>query len=201
MKIIAPQPRRLCRPIKRAIACGLLLLTSFLRPATASAFDWQDGCRPFIAPAELYYHLPRGLLGAMAVVESGRFGIPYPWALNIAGQSVMARDYRDAAKKLRDSNGLARRDIAIGCLQIHMAYHLAPFGAPEWALHPRYNVWYGAMFLHRLAAEYGDWPRAIAHYHASDPTAQRRYLCQIAAVLERGAPATRRALALPLCAY
>jgi hypothetical protein len=167
--------------------------------APVLAFDWQDSCRPFIAPAEIYYHLPAGLLAAMAVVESGRNGIPYPWALNIAGQPVMAVDYADAARLLRERDGSIRRDIAIGCLQIHMAYHLLPFGAPEWALHPRYNVWYAAQFLRRLGERYGNWTAAIAHYHASDPSAQTVYLCRVAGQLQRIAPQTRHSLALPLC--
>ena len=97
----------------------------------ARAIDWQDGCRPFIAPAEQYYRLPPGLLSAIALVESGRGGVPYPWALNLAGQAVMAADYAEAARMLRDAKGRPRRDIAIGCMQIHMQYHLSSFNQPD----------------------------------------------------------------------
>jgi hypothetical protein len=183
----------------RPLACLTVLLGALAMGKPVLAFDWQDSCRPFIAPAETYYRLPAGLLAAMAVVESGRKGIPYPWALNIAGQPVMAEDYAGAARLLRERDGSARRDIAIGCLQIHMGWHLQPFGAPEWALHPRYNVWYAALFLSQLRQRYGTWVPAIAHYHASDPIAQRTYLCRIADQLQRTAPETRRGLGLSLC--
>ena len=174
-------------------------LVPVMAAAGAAAAEPEYDCRSFIAPAERYYGLPSGLLGAMAMVESGYGGAPYPWALNIGGASVMAPDYAAAARLLRSSDGRIRRDVAIGCLQIHMGWHLASFGAPEWALLPRYNVWYAALYLRQLGGQYGDWVRAIAHYHASDPAAEARYLCQVALQLQKTAPSTRHALGLPLC--
>lgn len=186
------------RPPLRSFAL-LLALSATGRPASGATVNPQEDCRSFIAPAERYYGLPPGLLAAMAMVESGRGGIPYPWALNIAGQAVMAPDYQQAARLLRLRDGRVRRDVAIGCLQIHMSYHLDVFGAPEWALLPRYNVWYAALFLYRLAGQYGSWREAVAHYHASDPTAQNRYLCAVAGQLQHSSPATGQAIGLALC--
>jgi len=183
-------------PILRRLALAALILGG---AGEVRAGEGEDDCRPFIAPAERYYALPSGLLGAMAMVESGYRGMPHPWALNLAGQAVMAPDFASAARLLRAPDGRIRRDVAIGCLQIHMGWHLAPFGAPEWALLPRYNVWYAALFLHRLGEQYGSWRAAVAHYHASDPDAERRYLCRVSAQLQRAAPATRIAVGLPLC--
>jgi len=80
-----------------------------------------------------------------------------------------------------------------------MGWNLTSFGAPEWALLPRYNVWYAALYLRQLGGQYGDWLRAIAHYHASDPAAEARYLCQVARQLQKSAPSTRHALGLSLC--
>jgi soluble lytic murein transglycosylase-like protein len=154
---------------------------------------------PFIPVAEQYYHLPPGLLLAIALTESGQDGAPHPWALNIAGQAVIAPSYRAAAAMLRSVDGRPRRDIAIGCMQIHMQYHLDRFGEPEWALHPRYNVWYAALYLDQLRRQYGNILSAIAHYHGSDPVAQRDYLCRVSNHLSRTAPATRDALGLGSC--
>jgi hypothetical protein len=161
--------------------------------------DWAHGCLPFIAAAERHYGLPAGLLEAMALTESGQRGAPYPWALNIAGQPVAVRSYEEAAQRLRFNDGRPRRDVAVGCMQIHMQYHLDSFVDPEWALHPRYNVWYAALFLDRLHRRYGDWLAAIAHYHASESLAQRSYLCRVAAHLQHTGPATRQALGLGAC--
>jgi hypothetical protein len=165
----------------------------------AAAVGWAEGCLPFLAPAEQYYHLPAGLLHAIALTESGQRGEPYPWALNIGGQPVIAPSYQAAASLLRQADGQPRRDVAIGCMQIHMQYHLNRFIEPEWALHPQYNVWYAALYLDGLRRQYGDILSAIAHYHASDRAAQRVYLCRVAFHLTQTSPATRRALGLETC--
>lgn len=196
-------PRLLRRAALGAAVLGTAVLgTAVLAPraeAGATAVDWAAGCLPFIAPAERYYRLPPGLLEAIALTESGQEGAPYPWALNIAGQAVIAPTYQAAASLLRATDGRPRRDVAIGCMQIHMQYHLDRFVEPEWALHPRYNVWYAALYLDQLRRQYGDMISAIAHYHGSAPAAQRDYLCRIAAHLASTGPATREALGLNTC--
>ncbi len=186
--------RILSLPITLALAAVLGGL-----PAAAATVAWGQGCMPFIGQAEAYYALPAGLLEAVALTESGQHGAPYPWALNIGGQAIAAGTYREAAGLLRRADGRPRRDVAIGCMQIHMQYHLDSFVEPEWALDPRHNVWYGARFLDQLRRQYGDWISAIAHYHGSDLAAQRSYLCQVARHLQRTGPATRANLGLSAC--
>lgn len=178
---------------------GGLLLLWLGSTAWATPVPWAEGCQPYMPEAEAYHHLPSGLLQAVALAESGREGEPYPWSLNIAGQPVRAKDYAEAALLLRDPAGQPRRDVAIGCMQIHMFYHLDSFIDPEWALHPRYNVWYAALFLARLRQQHGNWPAAIRHYHASDPRAGADYLCRVSGYLVKGAPATANALGLASC--
>lgn len=136
-------------------------------------------CRAYIPGAERYYDLPPGLLSAVAAVESGH----YPWTINLAGKAVATPDFASAAKLLRSADGLPRRDVAVGCLQIHMRYHLQKFPAPEWALVPAYNVWYGAGLLRELKDRYGDWETAVGHYNASDPAARKLYVSQVASRL------------------
>ncbi|PKU26305.1 transglycosylase SLT domain-containing protein [Telmatospirillum siberiense] len=186
---------------RHALSAALLMAAACAAglPARAAVVGWEEGCLPFIPPAERYYHLPPGLLQAIALTESGQEGAPYPWALNIAGQPVIAPSYQAAAGHLRDAEGRPRRDIAVGCMQIHMQYHLDRFIEPEWALHPRYNVWYAALYLDTLRRQYGDMASAIAHYHGSDPIAQRDYLCRVSAHLANTAPATRESLGLAIC--
>jgi len=181
----------------RRIATSGIACLSPLFPA--KAVGWAEGCLPFIPAAEQYYHLPKGLLLAIALTESGQEGSPHPWALNIAGRPVIAPTYQAAAASLRSADGQPRRDVAIGCMQIHMQYHLDRFVEPEWALHPRYNVWYAALFLDTLHRQYGNILSAIAHYHGSDPAAQRDYLCRVSSHLARTAPATRETLGLGSC--
>ena len=161
----------------------VILATLPVCPGVAAVVDWAAGCQPFLPQAERYYHLPAGLLQAIALTESGQDGEPYPWSLNIGGQAVAAPSYQAAARLLRDDQGRPRRDVAVGCMQIHMQYHLNRFVDPEWALHPRYNVWYAAEFLDRLRRRHGSMVAAVAHYHGSDPAAQAHYLCLVASHL------------------
>jgi hypothetical protein len=167
--------------------------------ARAGPPAWPGACEPPILAAERFYRLPAGILEAIALTESGSHGAPYPWALNLAGRPVMSPSRDAAAGLLRGPNGIARRDVAVGCMQIHMRYHLAGFAKPESALEPARNVWYGAAFLDGLHRRLGDWASAIAQYHASDPKAQRAYVCRVAGQLAHTGPLTRQALGLDLC--
>jgi hypothetical protein len=194
-----PQSLRRPKPIAGGFRLAVVVAALLSgRPAAAAAPE--TACRPFIGPAERFYRLPAGLLEAIALTESGRDGNPFPWALNIGGQPVMANGYQAAAALLRWPDGTPRRDVAVGCMQIHMQYHLERFGAPEWALQPANNVWYGAMYLQELRQHYGDWVAAVAHYHGSDPAAERDYLCRVALNLAATAPTTGAALGLTSCA-
>lgn len=179
----------------RLLAFAVALATMSAAGGAAWAADIAGGaeCLPFIHQAEDYYHMPQGLLEAIALTESGQAGKPYPWSLNVAGRPVFAPSYQAATRWLRSPDGRPRRDVAIGCMQIHMRFHLTSFGNPEWALLPRYNVWYAAQYLQSLHNTYGDWETAVAHYNASDPVAQRQYLCRVAGHLPDSGP--RRAIA------
>lgn len=173
-------------------------LSVFGFPGTALAGPQaEDSCSSHLPAAESRYGIPRGLLSAIALTESGNEGEPYPWAFNLGGQPRFAEDYAAAVRLLRDRGGAPRRDMAVGCMQIHMRYHLASVGSPEWILQPRNNVLYAAAFLRRLFDQYGDWRLAVGHYNASDPAAQHLYQCQVGRSLARIAPATAAALALP----
>lgn len=157
----------------------------------------ERGCSAYLAEAQAQYRLPPGLLEAIALTESGQDGRPYPWALNIGGQPVMAASFQAAAAMLRRADGRPRLDAAVGCMQIFMRYHLESVETPEWVLEPRNNVWYAAGFLRQLFDQYGDWRSAVGHYNASDPVAQRVYVCQVTRSLQKIAPDTARDLNFP----
>jgi hypothetical protein len=162
-----------------------------------SAVPPDGRCSTYLPAAERFYQIPTGLLTAIALTESGRGREPDPWALNIGGQAQFADSYESAARLLRDRRGAPRLDAAVGCMQIYMRYHLSTMASPEWALRPRNNVWYAAGFLRRLFDQYGDWRSAAAHYNASDPAAQRTYLCRVGRSLALTDPETARTLSLP----
>lgn len=144
-------------------------------------------CVPHIRQAEAYLRIPQNLLLAISLVESAYQGYPHPWALNIAGQAHFATDFKAAARLLRDGQGRPRRDVDVGCMQIHMGSHLHRFsGHPELALIPKNNVWYAGTLLVELRQQSVNWSQAVARYHNwSDSTRQRTYLCSVIAMWNR----------------
>ena len=186
-----------CSGARRSALLSAMVLVVCSSRAGAVPSLPEDRCTTYLPAAEQYYHIPSGLLSAIALTESGVNGRPEPWALNLGGEQAIESDYASAARRLRDSDGRPRQDAAIGCMQIHMRYHLANVGAPEWVLKPRNNVWYAAGFLKQLFDQYGSWKSAVAHYNASDSTAQRAYLCRVSASLASTAPRTAAALRMP----
>jgi hypothetical protein len=185
------------RLVRTCFLLAAAVVALFSGRAGHAAEPPDERCSDFLPAAERFYQIPTGLLTAIALTESGRGGEPDPWALNIGGQAQFAGSYAGAARLLRDRGGAPRLDAAVGCMQIYMRYHLPGIDSPEWALRPRNNVWYAAGFLRRLFEQYGDWRSAAAHYNASDPAAQRVYLCQVGRSLALAAPETAKTLALP----
>jgi len=189
-------PSRRLRGLCACLALVAALSVAWSCLAAEPAALGDERCMDYLPDAERYYDIPKGLLTAIALTESGRDGRPDPWALNIDGQAQFATSYAVAVRLLRDATGAPRLDAAVGCMQIYMRYHLADVGAPEWVLKPRNNVRYAAAFLRRLFDQYGDWRSAVAHYNAADWTAQQTYLCQVGKALALVAPRTAEALSL-----
>src|SRR3546814_8687317 len=92
------------------VACAV---SAFATPALA-----QDGisCSKLIADTENRRQIPRGLLMAIAVTESGMNGIPNPHAMNIAGKTYHARDLR-SEEHTSELQSLMRISYAVFCLK------------------------------------------------------------------------------------
>ncbi len=171
------------RAAKLSLALAFLGLALLYPMNRAFAADY---CTPYILRAETKYKIPRGLMLAVAMVESGKDGKPWPWALNVGGQGLYPATYEEAIRYLRLPNGDMRKDVAIGCMQIYAAYHGHKFSAVEWLLHPEYNVAYAAQFLRKLYVQHGNWTHAVAFYHAStNKRAQYDYVCTVFRTLNR----------------
>ncbi len=158
----------------------MLLLLMWFAPMLAKADDGAlNLCQQHIKEAEEYFSMPKGLLMAIALTESGRMQNPWPWALNINGEAFYPASRAEARALMRDEDGRSISTMAVGCMQLYMKYHAAAFGGPEMALDPEANVWYAANFLSRLKQRHGSWTRAVAWYHGSNKRAQRVYICQV----------------------
>ena len=154
-------------------------------PALTLASD-AEACQRAIAQVEPRSGLPPGLLGSIALVESGRADPaggpprPWPWAWNAIGESHYPPDRATALAEVAALQARGVASIDIGCMQINLRHHPAAFPTLEEAFDPLANVRYGARFLSQLYAAHGEWPAAIARYHSGDPVSGQDYARRVA---------------------
>jgi len=165
-----------------ALAAGPAAATT---PVAAPAASDAGACLAAIAEVEPGSGLPPGLLGAIAIVESGRADprtgavLPWPWAYNAAGEGHHAptREAAVAAVVALRARGVS---VDVGCMQVNLHHHPDAFASVADAFDPRANVRYAALFLARLRAETGSIGAAVARYHSGDPARGAGYAARVA---------------------
>ncbi|MDB5368522.1 MAG: hypothetical protein JWP20_80 [Roseomonas sp.] len=185
----------------------LLLLLPVLQSAPAKsqpaeAADWAR-CRRAIAAAEPGSGIPPGLLGAIALVESGQRNPatggpePWPWSYNAAGEGRMAPTKAAAITEVSALLARGIRSVDVGCMQVNLLHHPDAFANLEEAFDPAANLRYAMRFLRDLRARTGDWGQAIARYHSGETERGATYNRRVA--LARMGAAWRRGggVALP----
>jgi hypothetical protein len=157
-----------------ALGCVLFLLGF---AGAAGAADDPAGwalCRRAIAAAEPGSGLPPGLLGAIALVESGRRDPrtgrvePWPWSYNAAGEGRAAPTREAAVAEVAALLARGVSSIDVGCMQVNLAHHPAAFAGLDHAFDPEANLRYAIGFLRALHARTGNWADAIAQYHSGE---------------------------------
>lgn len=145
-----------------------------------SAAPAQAGCVDHIVAAEKENDIPKGLLLAVSLVESGGSGTPNPYIMNVRGRVVVPNSEAEAARYLRDSKGNLRSSVYAGCMQLSLTHHKDAFRPVEKIVNPESNVRYAAKFLVALRRETGSWAGAVARYNgASRPEAVAAYQCKV----------------------
>lgn len=120
--------------------------------------------------------VPADILYAVACAEAGRPMLdgslrPWPWSLNVAGESCYFETRASAYEALLDV--LVRsNNVDIGLGQINWYWHRDRFRDPWQALDPYENLKAAARFLRELfiRCECNDWWVAVEHYHAPSDT-------------------------------
>lgn len=121
--------------------------------------------------AEIEHDIPKGLLKAIASVESSE----YPYALNISGKKVIAATDAETLVILKSHLKKGFRNIDIGVMQINYRWHGKNFASLEEIINPETNIKYAAKFLKSLYEEYGDWRKAVQIYHSHSPKYNKKY--------------------------
>lgn len=190
------------KPLQRTIfaVCSLWLAAAAVRaapaPAVAAADPWRV-CRQAISEAEQAEKLPRHLLAAIALVESGRPRdaggyVPWPWTIMAEGRGRFLASKAEAVSAVQDLRQRDVRNIDVGCMQVNMHYHPRAFADLDAAFDPAANARYAARHLRALFRETGSWPYAVSLYHNGKFHMNRQYRIRVMKVWSqlRGRPST-----------
>lgn len=142
-------------------------------------------CEREMARAARLHQIPLGILYAVGLTETGHRGALHPFALGAEGQTLFAKDMKEAIASFEAMRRRGVKLIDLGCMQINHYYHGDKFESVQAMFNPSRNVDYAARFLTELKQREGSWTMAVARYNAgpnNDP-AQKRYVCHIVAHL------------------
>lgn len=163
-----------------AATAASFIMTAVPAHAQGSDYGASADCPTLISQTEARRNIPRGLLMAIAMTESGLNGSPNPYAMNIAGRSYFASSGQDMANVISSNWSRGVTSIDVGCMQINLKYHGMKFSRLTDLLHSPTNVEYGASFLIALAVEAGSWKDAVMSYHNKrNPTRRAWYGCKV----------------------
>jgi hypothetical protein len=157
-----------------------LILLLLVPPAPARAGE-AALCASAIRAAEAEGPVPAGLLGAVALSESGRYDpalrrvVPWPWTVNSQGEGRYFATKTEAVAFVEQLRRAGRRNIDVGCMQVNLLHHPDAFATLEEAFDPATNVAYGGDFLTRLRQDSPSWARAVERYHTADAERGRAY--------------------------
>lgn len=155
---------------------------------TAQAFEsFAKTCATQTFAAERDRAIPRGLLGAIALAESGRWNpaggengengenIAWPWTVTAKGKGNFFPTRNQAVTFVYELMADGIENIDVGCMQINLMHHADAFEDVESAFDPALNVAYGANYLMRQYASAKSWIKAAGNYHSTTPDLNRAY--------------------------
>ena len=124
-------------------------------------------------PAQLFYTV--ALTESRRAIVPGRT-LPWPWSLNVAGQSLRFPTRKAAWLALRTFLDQGMRRVDIGLMQINWSYHAKRLGDPWRALDPYHNLRVGAQILLTEYRRSGDWMEAAGRYHNPGASPKQQHL-------------------------
>lgn len=165
-------------PAVAALLRALVLVAGFC----ACVAQAQEVPPPAYQLAAQHAGIPSTVLYAVALQESGirRNGriVPWPWSLNVAGQSRRYATRADACAGLQQvmrSTPHTRIDAGLG--QINLGYHKHRFTSPCDLLDPYRNLAIASEILKEQHIPGENWLLAIGRYHrpaGGEPAARYR---------------------------
>lgn len=108
---------------------------------------------------------------------------PWPWSVNVAGDSHWFESQAEAAEFVRAELDRGQSNIDLGCFQLNWRWHGENFRSIDQMLSPAQNAEYAAGFLVEQHRKYGNWVDAVAAYHSNDPENAERYIEKVENIL------------------
>lgn len=127
--------------------------------------------KKLISTAEVEHKIPKGLLAAIAKIESGNKA----YALNMAGTSYIAKSIAEAADVVTNKVSSGYTNIDVGVMQLNYRWHGGEFDSIEEMLTPVKNITYAAKLLVGLKKQHGNWHKAVRYYHSATPEHHKKY--------------------------
>lgn len=183
---------------RTAAALAVLLVECIGAGASAATFAQMpppERCQTAIIGAERTQDIPRHLLAAIGLVESGRINpltgrrAPWPWTVDVGGHGTFFQTEAEAIEAVGALQAQGVRSIDVGCVQINLLHHQDAFANLQDAFDPQLNSIYGARFLKSLFRQTRSWGRAVALYHSATPALGTDYWRRVMAVWSGSASA------------
>jgi hypothetical protein len=149
-------------------------------------------CEQAIGAASRANRVPGNLMGAIALVETGRpdpvsgAWHPWPWAINAEGRGTFFDSKPEAIAAVRSLQAAGVRSIDVGCMQVNLMHHPDAFTSLDEAFDPSRNALYAGRFLGELFQRSGNWIVAAGWYHSTTSERAADYIRRVTAILPAG---------------
>ncbi len=174
------------------LALAVIALLIAAGAAQARRVYPQDGspvaqCEAAAAAAGVLAGIPDGLMGRIALAETGRRDVdgawrPWPWSIDADGVDVALFTRAQAVAYAGGAPGRGVRSLDVGCLQVNLQFHPHAFATLDDAFDPWANALYAARYLRALhdSDAGGDWAVAVGMYHSHTPELAAEYRTRVA---------------------
>lgn len=168
------------------------LICLILTYASAAAAAPADLCRDAAFAAADHYGIPRDVLLAITLTETGRTvdGVmqPWPWAINHAGDGAWHTTEAQALAAIEGLTAQGLRNFDVGCFQLNHRWHAGAFTSATDMINPARNAAYAARYLLEKYDQTQDWGLAAAAYHSGTPEYAAQYQARFTAILANLSP-------------
>lgn len=164
--------------IMQVMVVFILCLQGMCNAATPVNNRDIENIKRLITKAEIQNKIPRGLLAAIAKVESGH----REYAINVGGRSIYASSLAKALSIAQSKINSGVTNIDLGMMQLNYRWHGNQFASLEEMLNPEKNINYAARLLKVLHDQHGNWQKAIRYYHSANLKHSKKYSRKVSMV-------------------